>query len=68
MKTPRVRIFPHPGFRYTGKLGVIERMSLRASAHAGVAISQNKVKFFKFEKKKFENPGDSHASVRTGSE
>ena len=41
-------------------------LSLRTSAHTGVAIPQLDGKNRIYEM--FENPGDSHASVCTGSE
>ena len=42
-------------------------LSLRTSAHAGVAIPLIDVKF-DFRLKQSENPGDCHASLRTGSQ
>ena len=44
------------------------KMSLRTSPQAGVAIPKIEGNLVSFRIKKFENPGDSHASVRTDSE
>ena len=44
------------------------KMSLRTSPLAGVAISSKKGEYWENERKLLDDPGDSHASVRTGSE
>ena len=44
------------------------RLSLHIRLRAGVAIPQATGNPVRFRIKKFDNPGDSHAGVRTGSE
>ena len=43
-------------------------MSSRTSPQTGVAISEIEHKMLIYKLKMFENPGDCHASVRTGSQ
>ena len=45
-----------------------KQMSLRTSPQAGVAIPPIEGEILDYQLKMFGNSGDSHASVRTGSE